>query len=62
MLFRSLSSFIKPVKGLIKTTNGKPIGEHEGIFFYTLGQRQGLGIGGVKNTTNSPWYVVKKKY
>ena len=55
-----LSSFIKPVKGLIKTTNGESIGEHEGIFFYTLGQRQGLGIGGVKNTTDAPWYVVKK--
>ena len=55
-----LSSFIKPVKGLIKTTDGESIGEHEGIFFYTLGQRQGLGIGGVKNATNAPWYVVKK--
>jgi len=55
-----LSRFIKPERGLIKTIDGKSIGEHEGIFFYTLGQRQGLGIGGVKNATDAPWYVVRK--
>ena len=55
-----LSSFIKPERGLIKTVDGESIGEHEGIFFYTLGQRQGLGIGGIKNATDAPWYVVRK--
>ena len=55
-----LSNFIKSEKGLIKTVDGKSIGEHEGAFFYTLGQRQGLGIGGVKNATDAPWYIVKK--
>ena len=56
-----LSNFIQPQRGLIKTVDGKTIGEHDGIFFYTLGQRQGLGIGGVKNATDAPWYVVKKE-
>ena len=55
-----LSKFITPKPGLIKTVDEKLIGEHEGIFFYTLGQRQGLGIGGVKNTKDAPWYVIKK--
>ena len=60
--FRSfLSKFIKPESGLIRTVSGKTIGEHDGIFFYTLGQRQGLGIGGIKNATDAPWYVVKKE-
>ncbi len=38
----------------------KIIGEHQGLMYYTLGQRKGLGIGGVKNSEDSPWYVVKK--
>ncbi len=36
------------------------IGEHSGLVFYTLGQRKGLGIGGVKGTSDLPWYVAKK--
>ncbi|MCZ6803960.1 MAG: tRNA 2-thiouridine(34) synthase MnmA [Proteobacteria bacterium] len=55
-----LSRFIPPDPGLIKTTEGQTIGEHEGIFYYTLGQRQGLGIGGVKGAADAPWYVVQK--
>ncbi len=55
-----LSRFIPPDPGLFKTTNGQTIGEHEGVFYYTLGQRQGLGIGGVKGATDAPWYVVQK--
>ncbi len=38
----------------------KIIGTHEGLMYYTLGQRQGLGIGGVKDANEEPWYVVAK--
>ena len=38
----------------------KEIGRHKGLAFYTLGQRQGLGIGGIKDTQDSPWYVAEK--
>ena len=55
-----LQRFIPPDQGPIMTTERKVIGEHEGVFYYTLGQRQGLGIGGVKGATEAPWYVVQK--
>ena len=55
-----LSRFIPIKKGEIKTPEGKTIGEHEGVHLYTLGQRQGLGIGGVKDASDEPWYVVDK--
>lgn len=56
-----LSRYIPPEPGLIKTIEERVIGEHEGVFYYTLGQRQGLGIGGVKGGSDSPWYVVQKR-
>jgi tRNA-specific 2-thiouridylase len=55
-----LSRYIPPDPGFIKTTDNKTIGKHEGVFYYTLGQRQGLGIGGVKGASDAPWYVVQK--
>ena len=55
-----LKRYIPPSPGLIKTIEGKVIGEHEGVFYYTLGQRQGLGIGGVSGSAEAPWYVVQK--
>jgi tRNA-specific 2-thiouridylase len=55
-----LSRYIPPDPGNIKTTAGSTIGGHEGVFYYTLGQRQGLGIGGVKGASDAPWYVVQK--
>lgn len=55
-----LSRYIPADPGLIKTTDGQTIAEHEGVFYYTLGQRQGLGIGGVKGASDAPWYVVQK--
>lgn len=55
-----LSRYIPPNPGYIKTTEGQTIGAHEGVFYYTLGQRQGLGIGGVSGATEAPWYVVQK--
>lgn len=46
--------------GNIMSTNGKIIGRHQGLMYHTIGQRKGLGIGGMKNGTNAPWYVVGK--
>ncbi len=59
--FRSfLGRYLNPSPGEIKTTDGRVLGEHDGLMFYTLGQRQGLGIGGVRNLPEEPWYVLHK--
>lgn len=50
-----LKSRIKPKAGEIITTEGKKIGGHEGVWYYTIGQRRGIGIGG-----GIPYYVVGK--
>ena len=42
------------------TIDGKIIGEHKGAVYYTLGQREGLGIGGVRGAKNEPWFVAEK--
>ena len=55
-----LARYIPKQPGEIITPEGKQIGTHEGVHFYTLGQRQGLGIGGVKGADEAPWYVVAK--
>ena len=47
--------------GNIQTSLGETIGRHDGLMFYTLGQRQGLGIGGLKGANEEPWYVVDKE-
>lgn len=54
-----LSHYLPAKKGDIVTTDGKKIGEHEGVLFYTLGQRKGLGVGGVKGGEGR-WFVVDK--
>ena len=55
-----LKQYIPAQPGDILDTAGQKIGRHNGVMFYTLGQRQGLGIGGVKNHPEAPWYVVAK--
>lgn len=55
-----LQSYIAPNPGPIFTPDGEQIGEHQGLAFYTLGQRRGLGIGGHNNHTNEPWYIAAK--
>jgi tRNA-specific 2-thiouridylase len=55
-----LSEYIPAQPGEIRTTDEQLIGEHQGLMFHTLGQRQGLGIGGVKGFPESPWYVLHK--
>lgn len=47
-------------RGKIITVDGDEIGEHQGLMYHTLGQRKGLGIGGTKDGTEEPWYVVDK--
>ena len=61
---RRFSTFLEkylPAKpGTIHTVDDEPIGEHNGLMYYTLGQRKGLGIGGLKESDEEPWYVVEK--
>ena len=62
-----LNRYISKAPGPIKDARGRTVGEHQGLSFYTLGQRQGLGIGGVKERgaqrgggDHSPWFVARK--
>jgi tRNA-specific 2-thiouridylase len=55
-----LKDFVLTKPGIMKTPEGKILGKHDGLMFYTLGQRKGLQIGGIKNSDESPWYVVAK--
>lgn len=55
-----LKDFLLAKPGEIVTTEGKVIGQHHGVIFYTIGQRQGLGLGGLKGAEDKPWFVVKK--
>jgi tRNA-specific 2-thiouridylase len=55
-----LSRFLPAQPGLIETPNGQCLGQHDGVMFYTLGQRQGLKIGGQAGGNGQPWYVVAK--
>ncbi len=57
-----LSSYLKPNPGQIVTPEGQVIGQHNGLMYYTIGQRQGLGIGGVKNGLAEPWFVIAKSH
>lgn len=55
-----LSRYLPAQPGAIETTQGQEIGRHDGLMYYTLGQRQGLGIGGLRGASDAPWYVVDK--
>ncbi len=55
-----LQQYLPAQSGHIVDDNGKTIGKHSGLMYHTIGQRQGLGIGGVKDTPDEPWYVVDK--
>ena len=55
-----LSTYLPANPGPIRTPDGRKVGEHHGLMYYTLGQRQGLGIGGRRDAGEAPWYVVDK--
>jgi tRNA-specific 2-thiouridylase len=62
-----LNRYIAKEPGPIKDARGRVLGEHVGLSFYTLGQRQGLGIGGIKTQgaqkgggEHAPWFVARK--
>lgn len=58
-----LSNYLPAQPGQMKTLDGQVIGEHAGLMYYTIGQRQGLGIGGVKGfSVHEPWFVVGKEF
>ncbi|MEL6869042.1 MAG: tRNA 2-thiouridine(34) synthase MnmA [Pseudomonadota bacterium] len=55
-----LAQYLPAQPGDIIDANGQRISEHHGLMYYTLGQRQGLGIGGQRNACEAPWYVARK--
>jgi tRNA-specific 2-thiouridylase len=55
-----LNTYLPAKPGLIETLEGTVLGRHDGLMFYTIGQRQGLQIGGQKKAMQAPWYVVDK--
>lgn len=55
-----LKQYLPAQPGDIETTEGKVIGRHSGLMYHTIGQRQGLGIGGLKEAGDDPWYVLGK--
>ncbi|MGB5329470.1 MAG: tRNA 2-thiouridine(34) synthase MnmA [Gammaproteobacteria bacterium] len=55
-----LQRFIPAQPGKIFSVDGSELGEHSGLMYYTIGQRQGLGIGGTEEGSDEPWYVVAK--
>lgn len=56
-----LLNYIPAQKGDIITEEGEVIGRHDGLMFHTLGQRKGLGIGGLAEADEAPWYVIEKR-
>lgn len=59
--FREFLQRYMPIEpGDMMTPEGKVVGRHDGLMYYTLGQRQGLGIGGSRDGGGEPWYVAAK--
>lgn len=55
-----ISNYIDNKQGNILDSSNNIIGKHKGMFYTTIGQREGIGVGGIKNKQNLPWYVYKK--
>ena len=55
-----LENYLPAQPGNIVTEDNTIIGEHQGLMYHTIGQRQGLGIGGVQGASEAPWYVAGK--
>jgi tRNA-uridine 2-sulfurtransferase len=58
---RFLAGYLPARPGEIRAVDGSLLGEHAGVFYYTLGQREGLNLGGVRGRAQAPWYVVGKR-
>jgi tRNA-specific 2-thiouridylase len=56
-----LARYLPARPGDIVSIDGELLGRHQGLMFHTIGQRQGLGIGGLKDASGEPWYVVDKQ-
>lgn len=56
-----LARYLPAQPGNIRTLTGEIIGQHDGLMYYTLGQRKGLGIGGIKGKSENAWFVVEKE-
>jgi tRNA-specific 2-thiouridylase len=55
-----LQAYLPARPGPIETPDGRKVGTHRGLMYYTLGQRQGLEVGGVRGAPERPWYVARK--
>ncbi len=55
-----LEQFLAIQPGPMRTPDGETVGEHQGLAFYTIGQRHGLGIGGRRDASGEPWFVIDK--
>jgi tRNA-specific 2-thiouridylase len=55
-----LQTYLPARPGPIETPDGRRLGTHRGLMYYTLGQRQGLELGGVRGAEEKPWYVAQK--
>ena len=55
-----LQQYIPAQPGIIVTSRGTKVGDHDGLMYYTLGQRKGLGIGGGHSDGEGAWYVLDK--
>jgi tRNA-specific 2-thiouridylase len=55
-----LARYLQKQPGEIRTLDETVIGRHHGLMFHTIGQRQGLGIGGNRDSSGQPWYVARK--
>ncbi|MEO6565559.1 MAG: tRNA 2-thiouridine(34) synthase MnmA [Casimicrobiaceae bacterium] len=55
-----LARYLPRTPGPVQTPDGVTVGKHDGLAYYTLGQRHGLGIGGTRDGTDAPWFVAGK--
>ncbi len=55
-----LERYLPRDPGVMVTPDGQTVGKHQGLMYYTIGQRQGLGIGGMRDSDGTPWFVADK--
>lgn len=55
-----LSQYLPAIPGNIVDENGKVLGKHQGLMYYTIGQRKGIGLGNTKDSGGKPWFVADK--